>query len=278
MPTAPPLEVKVVYSANKRRRASGKPRPMGAPSRSSRLVFLAVLNLVVAGTLYYGIWWRVDKYINVRLILAIPLTGVDADSATGFLAPNPPSAAESPAADTNEVGPASTSEFTPKTTQVMMIATAYGWETLATVATCVLALSAGTLLGRAGGAGWRRAGIVLTCVVLLALIGAVYATWTRYGAGYPTAHLRIGFGAVGLLVALVGLALGRGMRVWLRGAAWATILAGVGSAVAVYLATLCDAIRPDELPLSLIPFLFVVFAVHSLWGWILLPIASRIDR
>lgn len=278
MPTAPSLDVKIVYSATKRRRASGKPRPTGTPSRSSRLILLAALNLVVAGSLYYGIWWRVDKFIYLKLMLTMPLPGVDVDAATGFLRPNPAGATASPPAATDEPGPAPTSRFAPETTQVVMVATSYGWLTLATFVTCVLAFSAGTLFGWRGGQVWRRAGLVLAGIALLVLIGAAYASWSKYGAEYPPAHLRAGMGGLGLVVALIGVAVGRGQHGWLRGAAVAIILAGVGSALAVYLGTLCDAIKPDELPMSLIPFLFVVFAVHSLWGWILLPIASRIDR
>jgi hypothetical protein len=278
MRTAPPLDVKVVYSAAKRRRASGKPRPAGAPSRSSRLILLAVLNLVVAGALYYGIWWRVDKFIYLRLMMHTPLLGVDIDATSGFLVPNPAGAPESPPAATDEVGPLPTSGFAPETTQVVMVATSYGWLTLATFATCVLAFSAGTLFGWRGGQAWRRAGLVLAGIALLVLIGAAFASWSKYGAEYPPAHLRAGMGGLGLIITLIGVAVGRGRRGWLRGAAGATILAGVGTALAVYLGTLCDAIKPDELPVSLIPFLFVVFAVHSLWGWILLPIASRIGR
>lgn len=278
MPTAPTLDVKVIYSAAKRRRANVRPRAAGAPSQSSRLVLLAVLNLVVAGSLYYGIWWRVDKFIYLKLMLTMPLPGVDVDAATGFLRPNPAGAAESPPAATDEVGPVPTSGFAPETTQVVMVATSYGWLALATFATCVLAFSAGTLFGWRGGQAWRRAGLVLAGIALLVLIGAACASWSKYGAEYPPAHLRVGYGMLGVLITLVGLTVGRGLHGWLRGAAVAIILAGAGSALAVYLGTLCDAIRPDELPISLVPFLVLVFAVHSLWGWILLPIASRIDR
>jgi hypothetical protein len=81
-----------------------------------------------------------------------------------------------------------------------------------------------------------------------------------------------------VVCALLGWAIGRGTRGITYVAAVTLVVSAVGSVVGLYLGTLYDAVEPAELPMPLLPFLATVFLIHSIWGWILLPLASRVRR
>ena len=74
------------------------------------------------------------------------------------------------------------------------------------------------------------------------------------------------------------MAIGRGAGRLTYLAAIMLILAAAGSAMGLWIGTSYDAIKPHELPTALMPSMVLVFILHSLWGWILVPIASRIGR
>ena len=158
---------------------------------------------------------------------------------------------------------------------ILFVGTAIGWEALATLAACALALSGGTLLGRAGGAGWRR-GVLILCLLTLATLGwAALGLWTKYERLTPDL-LRYGIAVFVVLVALTGLALRRGEKLLTYLAAIVLILSAAGSVVALCIGSRYEAVNPAELPMPFVIFLALVFALHSLWGWILLPLASRV--
>jgi hypothetical protein len=237
-----------------------------------------VLNLIAAGALYYGTWWRVDPFLYVRFMMRGYLPGVDLDQAANIFGPRLPSSQEAQPPPEPEQTPATGAAYTGQTGNIIIGATAYSWLTLATIASGAVAFASGTALGRAGGLQWRRAGMFLMLGLLVVLGLAGYGVWTEFGMQYRPSHLRIGIGGLVLLAVFLGLAMGRGARLWTLVASAVIILSAVGSAVGLYLGTLCGLVTPDELPFRFPYFVALVFVLHSSWGWFLLATAPRLAR
>ncbi len=272
------LEVKVIFDASSRGRRKPTHRVRSSPrvSRSTPWIILGLLNLLAAGGLYYAAWWRVDPFIYLTLMLKTPVD-MDLDQAAGIFVPRnhePREPAAPPAAPPLPVSVAS-SPWTGDTVRKVMGAAAYGWLTLATAAACALALSSGSAFGRIGGLPWRRAGIVLGGTLTLVLAVAAFVVWNEYGRKYLPSHLRFGMGGLALWMALIGLALGRAARGLARFAAITLILSSVGTVTGLYLGSQCGAIPPEQ---STPLYLAVAFLIHSIYGWIQLPILSRMGR
>lgn len=272
MSSTSPLDIKVVYDASSRPGQRGKAvRASGRRPRPTLLI-VALLNLVVAGVLCYATWWPADKFIYLNFVLHTPLD-VDVDAAASAIVPG--LAADPFAGEPKEELPEDT--FVPpaivgKTAQIVIGVTGYSWLALATIAFCALGLAGGAGLGRAGGSTWRKIGVILSLVALLALAWAGHDVWSEYGGEYPPGKLRAGMAGLVLLSALVGLAVGRAPRGLSRLAAVILIVAAVGSVLGLYLGKLCGAVDPEY---SSILFLLIVFVLHSLWGWVLFPVSVR---
>ena len=97
--------------------------------------------------------------------------------------------------------------------------------------------------------------------------------WQDYGLKYRPDHFRFGMAGFVVTVAAIGITIGRGARMLTRLAAAMVILSAVASVVGLYLGAECGAIDPAR---SSMAFLALVFAIHSLWGWVLLPVSSRL--
>lgn len=273
MSNTSPLDIKVVYDASSRPGRQGKAMPVGGRRRRPMLPVVALLNILVAGALCYATWWPADKFIYLNFVLHTPLD-VDVDAAASAIVPS--LAANPSAADLEEEPPENS--FAPpaivgRTAQIVIAATGYLWLMLATIACCALGLAGGAGVGHTGGSTLRGAGAVLSLAVVLGLAWAGYSVWSEYGSEYPPDKLRAGMAGLVFLSVMAGLAIGRAPRGLSRLAAVILILAAVGSAVALYLGRLCGAVDPEY---SSILSLGIVFVVHSLWGWILFPIASRV--
>jgi len=202
---------------------------------------------------------------------------VDLNMAAGIFVPRstePQEPAPQPAVE----GPSSSSvvpPYTGRTAQLMIGGAAYGWLTLATLAACALSISAGAAIGRIGGSHGRRIGTLLALTMTLILALAALMVWNRYGRQYLPIHLRIGMGGLVLISALLGLAVGRAARGFARLAAVSLILSAFGTVASLYLGSRCGAIPPAQAaPL----YLALAFFIHSGYGWIQLPILSRMGR
>jgi hypothetical protein len=250
----------------------------GRPSRGGRLAALGVLNVLIACGLYYGTWWLADPELRVRALMHTPLPGVSLDDTAKIFdsmqlksqsGTSPQAALKALGAEPDARG---------RTTDaVLFVGTLVGWELLATGAACALAMSAGALLGRVGGAVFRLAGVLLALAGMIAVGWMVYGLWTQYGRFVP-GQLRFGIAGIMLIAWIGGLTLrGRAKGLTLL-AAIMLILSAAGSVFALKIGVQYDALSPDELPLALTTSLAAVFALHSLWGWILLPLALRIRR
>ena len=229
---------------------------------------IGLVSLSVAGSLYYGTWWRADPEIRLRVLMHTPLPGVDVGQAAAALGPSsartPP--AHEPAAKDTPVARRQAAWF---------VGTALGWEVLCTLAACALALSGGALLGRGSTSAWRAAGMALGFVGLCIAGWKAYGLWVQYHRFVPD-QIRVDVGAAVLIFTLIGAWVAR----WARGltllGAILLILSSCGSVFGLYVASHYGALQPSELPFSLLPLAALVFVTQSLWGWILLFLSRRI--
>lgn len=270
-----PIEVKVIYDASARRgRVVRRASPALRTSRTTWLL-LAFLNLLAAGGLCYATWWRVDRFfIYEKLILKTPLPGLDLNAAAQMFG-IPPAGPVNEQRPPTITDPASPNRFVGETARTVIGASAYSWLTLATIACCALALAAGAGLGHVGGRPVRLAGRVLAILSAGALVWAAWSTFETHGFEFPLARTRLGYAGLTLLCVLLGLAFGRRPGRLTRLAAVCIVLSAVGSVAALYFGAQCGAIEPAQ---ASIGYLSKVFAVHSAYGWLLLPIAARLGR
>lgn len=255
------LEVKVIYDSS----SSG--RKLGATVvrtgvNTKRWLIVGLINVLVAGVLYYGVWWRVDRdivYPALILHSTIPLGSFGVQYS----------------ADGSEL--VATKPTPPKIDAhtIKLWSAAYGWRTLMPIAFCMLALSAGALFGRFFGPGGRRIGFILFAAALLGLAIAVYVTLNRDGMQYKVSAFRWFLGCVAGTLLLLGVSIGRGVRGLAKTAALFLVLAATGCAVGMYMFRDLGVLEPKQATTTMIALVFVVV---SLWGWILWPVASRLPR
>lgn len=296
MSQSTPLDIKVVYSASKRGRrpAPGpvapnqppqqpgrKPKPMQKGGGSAKPVGLALVNLLLAGALCYFSWWHVDRYIFYDVVLLqTPVFNIDMDAAAEEIfgiKPDPVSA-RGAATQTSvppllpPAKPVKRSRYDDKTTQIIIVATGFGWLTLASISMCALALAAGTGLGASWGMGLRRAALMFAVLAVLLLVGAWVAVFTKYEGRYTPLFLRCWMGGLCLLFALWGLASGRNGGRRFRRASFAMLLSAAGSVGGLYLWSQC-AVRVDLEAIGVVGAAFV--AAQWVYGAILWPTARR---
>ncbi len=267
------MEITVVYSVGARR---GRRRRLLGPARPSRLLILGLLNLLAASSLYYAAWWRVDKILYIKMMMHSPIPNVDLSAATTLFQPRGVPAVRRPPAPPPK--PVPQPGWRRTLNEYAIGITAYIWLTLATMAACALAMSSGAAFGRVAASRWKRRRILLALAGVAGLGLAGYLTWRQDQQSYLPDHLRMGMAGLVLVAGLLGLAVGRGVRQWTYFAAIAVIVSAICSAAGLYVANVYGAIDPDELPMPFLPFVGVVFVCHFLWGWILLPVASRLGR
>ncbi len=272
------IEVKVIFDAS----SGGRRRPMrraGHTPRVSRTwpwIILGAFNLLAAAGLYYATWWRVDPFIYLTFMLKTPVD-VDLDLAAEIFVPrrDEPPERDSSAPDENSLKQTASPAITGRAAQLIIGGTAYGWLTLATLASLALSTSAGAAYGRIAGARDRRVGTYLVIGMALILAIAAVVVWSQYGRKYLPIHLRMGMGGLVLLSAFTGLAVGRAARGLSRIAAISLIVSALGTVVGLYLGNKCGAIPPEQ---ATAIYLFLAFLIHSGYGWILLPVLSWMGR
>lgn len=276
MSTARPLDIKVIYSASSRRpQKRGQTIAARRKSPASRWALVGVVSLLAVGGHTYATWWPVDKFVYMVFAMKTPIPGVDVDQAAGALFPGLAAGAETEPTLSPEEGPAETPKYVGQTATIVIGVTAYSWLTLAMVASCALAVSAGAAFGRAGGSQIRRVGAILAAGSALILAWIAFDILSEYDRGFPPSYLRAWMAGLVALSTVIGMAIGRGVRGLTRLAAVTLILAGVGTAVGLYLGNQCGAVSAERsTPLAML----LAFVVHSLYGWILLPISSRLAR
>ena len=264
MSSAPPLDIKVLYSASSRGR-----RRKGGYSGTSRpttwVLRLGLLNLLVAGVQYYGIWWWVDPNLRVMLIMHTEFGGVDTNAMIEDLIPD--------RTRTSAVNAPPTPTAQGLTSRGMMfVGTAVGWRTLSTFAILALTLSAGALLRRGGSKRVGSVSVVAGIVALVGICAIILTLWSRYGKIVPD-ETRWSIAALGVVALLVGLFASGKARGFSYLAAVLMILSAGGTAWGLHVGAESEAIEPKYATTG---FLAIAFGLHSLWGWILLPLSSRL--
>lgn len=305
MSSTTPLEIKVIYSASdrpRRRRRIAKPRSRISPPTSSIVdgpaypvvrvtararggwIIFGLLNVVIAGGLYYGTWWKADKFIYETFVWRTPVVGMDIDAFMRQIFPGYTAAAasaddrpetegtdETPGDDSAAAAP----RFVGKTATTVIGVTAYGWLTMSTISYCALALAGGIAVVRVGGKALQRIGLILVVGGALFLIWQGYGIYTEYKLAYPPNYLRLGMGALAIWFLPVGMAFNRAHIGITRLAAIILIVSGGCSAVAIYLGHQTGAIEQEWAgPIVLL----LAFAAHSFYGWILLAASARLNR
>jgi len=261
MASSAPLEVKVIYDASSSRRRGGAP-VVRTGVRHTRWLVVGLINLLVAGAVYYGLWWRVDREIVYpALIMHSTIPGLDnfADQVSGKAG----AARAEPEAATTDAR------------TIKLWSVAYGWRTLTAIAFCTLALSGGSLLGRYFGGPARRAGIILFVGAILGLGLAAYIIWTNYEIEYKPSHFRWFVGGVAGALLLLGLTIGRGVRALGKSASLFLMLSALGSVAGMYVYRDIGVLSPEKTTIGIIG---LVFVAHSLWACMLWPLAARLPR
>ena len=162
------IPVRVIYDSAQRR-SRGTVAYVSRHSHARRLVTLGILNLIVAGSLYYAIWQQVDSFIYLNLFLKTPIVtdmpqaDFEAAMAQMFRLPPP-----EPAERVQPVEDETSSKWSGATTQKVLVGTAYTWLTLATIGYCALALAGGAAFGSGLGPGdlKRAIGVLITLFLL----------------------------------------------------------------------------------------------------------------
>ena len=276
MPGASSLDIKVVYSGSSRKRVRVRPSRDRGSLRRSTLMAFGLMNLLVSGGLYFGTWQWADPELRVKLLMHTPLPGVDLEAAAdAFLPRQPVDRRVAPRRRGNN--PSSLQQRTEaQTAQALGFAgTIVGWEVLATLVSCAMALSGGALVAKATSKKIRAGVLIAGLLGVVALGWHAYGLWQQYGRFVPD-QIRIDIAALVAILGLVGLAMSSGARRLTRLAAILLILSAAGSVIGLHVGTHYEAITPDALPASLLTCSVGVFLIQSAWGWLLLPVASRI--
>lgn len=271
-----PLEIKVVYPLSARGRSVSRPvRAAVRPVSASGALRLGLLNILVAGLLYYAAWWQADPFIFRTLMMKtpLPMPGFDLSHMSSMFKSQPAELNEPPVVEATITTIYNIGGIAAAKT---MGSVAYTWLTLSTGAALALALAGGASLGSRLDPSWRRKWTILVGGGALVILWLVYDTATSYGWKYPVNYSRWGAGAIVAFAVLVGLVISARSRALSRLAAVALLLSAIGSGVGIYLWGQCGALEGTY---SSIPFIVGVFVVHSLYGWLLWwPLSTRWGR
>jgi hypothetical protein len=230
---------------------------------------------MIAGAMYYAIWWQVDPWIFMTFMLKTPVVQPipdepDLESAAELMFRITP---ERPAADPEVAGTTDSPRWTGRTAAAVITTVAYSWLTIATISCCALALAGAASLSRSGGPRLRVLGAALAVLLATGLIYGGYWAWSQYSMGFKVVHLRVGMAGLAALCAAIGLIAARWLTRMTRLASLLTILAAAASVIGLYLWVECGAVEPKYATPG---FLALVFLVHSFWAWVLLAVSFRL--
>ena len=257
------------------------------------MVVVSLLNLAVAGGMYYAAWWRVDPFLYITMMKKMPIDMPAGFGSAGFFVARPQEKQGVPAriaangdeesVRRNENGDATSGtaievetsgpRWSGKTAQIVIPVAAYGWLTLATAGAWALALAGGSGIRAIGGRWLRWFGMILALGLVAGLAWSGFKVWSEYRFAYKPDHLRIGMGGLVLLSTAIGMTVGRRRGGLSRLAAALVIVAGTGSAAGMWLWSRCDALEPGQASAVMMA---LVFVVHSVWGWVLWPLSRRV--
>jgi hypothetical protein len=277
MQTESPVEVKVVYSASKRRRRPPVVHIGPSSAGSTKLMVVGLISAAMAVGMYYATWWKADPELRAMVFLHTPLVGLDFDGVSTLMskaiAPDDGVASEGPAS----VGAAEDVAAAQLVKAAQFVITILGWEAISTLSILVLALLSGGLIARADAGRLRRAAVIMGLIALGLVVIAGLWLWSRYERFEPK-QLRTDVAALVVCFGLLGLMLRRGGCKLGRLAAFLLILSAAGSAYTLNVLVEFGAVKLEDLPWALLPCMAAVFVAHSLWAWLLLMLAPRLGR
>ncbi|MGB0714867.1 MAG: hypothetical protein ACPGXK_03260 [Phycisphaerae bacterium] len=271
--SSPAAEPKVQRTQSNRRRVA-----TNAAGTGRGLITLGLFSLLICAGLTYGIWWEIDKkFIGPRILTKTPIDDIDLTEVANLFGAAPPVEVKDSQAGTDPVeldeGPEPV--FTGETARNIILGTAYGWETIATLSCAVLALAAGAGWGRRGGGRVRVLGMVLGVLMLGGLGWKGFEAWQEHGVGLPPDTIRIGVAGLIAVAAMLGIAFGRGTGRLYTLAAVGLFFAAIASVVALSLGNLAGAVEAKYLEPR---WLGMVFMAHSLWAWMIMIFGRRMAK
>ena len=277
MQTVSPVEVKVVYSASKRRRRPSVVRIGPSPAGSTKLMVVGLVSAAMAVGMYYATWWEADPELRAMVFLHTPLVGLDFNGVATLMSQAIAPGQVAAATGQTSVGATEDVAAAQLVKAAHFVITILGWEAITTVSILVLALLSGGLIARADAGRLRRVAVIVGLFALALVAIAGLWLWSRYGRFEPK-QLRTDVAAVVVCFGLLGLLFRRGGCKLGRLAAVLLILSAAGSAYALNVLVEFGAVRLQDLTLALLPCTAVIFVVHSFWGWVLLLLAPRLGR
>ena len=292
------LDIKVVYRASGRSRSVRPARAAKAPrpptsggSRGKRAgTIIALMNLAIAGGIFYATWWHVDPDVTVTLEWQTPVIPVEALAQLGvFFGVRASDHVDEPPAEEGHTSADETPVFEGATAAAVMGGASYTWLGAEMVAAGLLALSAGAGLGGLLTSRIRQGARIVAGVLLLYFFVHVTWVWMESRTSFPITAARDAWGILIAFLLIFGAGIGRRGRGFGRVAGVAVILAGLASAAGLYLFTLCDASWHPEtviagaasamgLDASSLTFAVIIFVIHSLYGWVLLGLAANLGE
>ncbi|MCC7293059.1 MAG: hypothetical protein IT449_13445 [Phycisphaerales bacterium] len=279
--TAASPMVTVIYSADRSARATVG-RSGGGGGRIARAL-IGVLHLLVAGGVFYAVWWPIDKWMAVTLMMKVPIPIHAIGGLSGAADIRQPESGFSWLLSTElEAHPTSNpagasgggdAEAAPRLLYPMRArgaiagSTMYAWQAVMALVVFLWSLAAGKRIGGSAGPSIRRAFGWAAWTIAAALGGWAAVTWMQSGRMFAVSAGQIGLGGLGVLFLLIGAAIGfRGRAVEYAASIW-LILSAAASVLALTLADRCDALEP---PQAAFAFKLLVFAAHSAYGWLVL--------
>lgn len=273
--TAVSPKVTVIYSS----RVARAPLAARQPGAVVLSLLIGLLHLLVASGVFYAVWWPIDKWMAVTIMMKVPLP-IDAIAKMGEQGSGiawlllGAELETRPAADNPDAGDGNGApDFAARLLYPMRArgaiagATMYAWQGLMASVVFLWALAAGKRIGGSAGPSAPRAFGWAAWTVAAALGGWAAVTWMQSGRMFAVSAGQIGLGGLGVLFFLIGAAIGfRGRAVEYAAALW-LILSAAASVVALTLADRCDALEPAQAATA---FKLLVFTAQSAYGWLVL--------
>jgi len=268
-----PLDIKVIYGSSSNQ--SRTPAIIGGTTKKTKAIwFLAIVNLLVSGTLYYGTWWEIDPFLYMTLIMKTPVVvDVDLDEAAAAMFGIQPATRKPEPSTADQATKNKQTQWSGKTSQVLIPLMSYSWLTFATIASGLLAILSGSLMSKARSNQSKMMGRICTGITLITLITFIVVIWSRYGMSYRPNHLRVGMAGFIVFCLTFGLTLSARSSGLARISSMVLIVSASCSVMGLVFGYYCGAIEAEYFT---IPFIAMVFVIHSCWGWILFFLPKKI--
>lgn len=275
MSAVTPLDIKVIYPISGRRSRPARPmRASAGSSAATRSLTIGVVTAIVAGGLCFATWWPIDRMIYRTLMWKAVIPSNQMAVILDALSRPRPGDPAPPAAAPTKVDSSATDAATRTMKRVGEVG--YAWLAMSTIGYCVTAMAAGVCVSGASRTNRRRIWVILMFGALAFFAFNIWDVWKTSGMSYDPRTLRYGMASLGGIALLIGLVIGVRARLFATIAGLTLVAAAIVSVVSVQLWGQCGALEPQHHSLG---FMCLVFAAHSLYGWLLIfPLSARLPR